>query len=242
MDLHHCHQRRLNVVFLWLVRVEDLHRECTARNGENVRVEEISAELLSIESGTRDDKLEVIAFSDCLLTQTKQYIRVNRTLRKIKSPKPTRSRPTSCASSNIITEYFFNRGSARASRRSIPSVIYFIRVSGDVWSSNLISARSRNTACQSSSPNRISDLLAQPTSILLSDTLSDRNSSHTPRLSATYDPMVGVPCLSHISEQRAIFLRKPRNFRFLFQQGQFPSEFEAAESQSHCRYYIKRNR
>lgn len=44
----------------------------------------------------------------------------------------------SCASSKIITEYFFSIWSIIASLRSIPSVMYFKMVFFEVWSSNLI--------------------------------------------------------------------------------------------------------
>lgn len=46
--------------------------------------------------------------------------------------------PLSCASSSMITLYRRNNGSISASRSNMPSVIYLIRVLGEVTSSNRI--------------------------------------------------------------------------------------------------------
>ena len=77
VDLHHCHQGGVQVVGLGLLRVKDLHGKGSARDPEDVAVEEVLGELLSVEGGWRDDESEVISFLHHVLHDAEEHIRMD---------------------------------------------------------------------------------------------------------------------------------------------------------------------
>ena len=59
MDLHDGDERGIEVIRLWLLRVEDLHREGTAGNSEDRTSKEVLRELLSIQGGRGDNEFQI---------------------------------------------------------------------------------------------------------------------------------------------------------------------------------------
>mmetsp|Transcript_1749 Transcript_1749/g.4731 ORF Transcript_1749/g.4731 Transcript_1749/m.4731 type:complete len:261 (-) Transcript_1749:217-999(-) len=75
MDLHHSDQRRIEIVRLGLLGVQNLHRKCAPGNRENRTVEKIRRKLFSIERRGRHDDLKIFPPPDTVLQQPKQHVR-----------------------------------------------------------------------------------------------------------------------------------------------------------------------
>lgn len=75
MDLHDRYERSVQVIRLWLLRVEDLYGVCAAGNGEDGTSEEVLGELLGVESSRGDDELQIWSTIDGLC-KNNQYPRI----------------------------------------------------------------------------------------------------------------------------------------------------------------------
>ena len=77
MDLHHGDERRVEVVGLGRLGVQDFDGEGAPRDGEDWALEEVGGVLLSIKRGRGADELEVLPALEQPLEQAEEHVRVD---------------------------------------------------------------------------------------------------------------------------------------------------------------------